>query len=169
MSKPEWRRWPWLSWCVVAATLIGCQSIVASGVSRPRLAVLLPIGHRDDELRHNFLQSFRLGQASLEACGEPFPQVAWHWTNSGDAPDPQLMPSIDLKLLVVPPSADLRALPSWLTNGTSPCCSHISVASRWTPCAGWKAVNGSGRLFPTSGGSEAVSYTHLTLPTILLV
>ena len=45
----------------------------------------------------------------MEACGEPFPQVAWHWTNSGDAPDPQLMPSIDLKLLVAPPSADLRA------------------------------------------------------------
>ena len=77
MSKPEWRRWPWLSWCVVAATLIGCQSIVASGVSRPRLAVLLPMGHRDAELRHNFLQGFRLGQASVEACGEPFPQVAW--------------------------------------------------------------------------------------------
>ena len=55
MSKPEWRRLPWLSWSVVAATLIGCQSIVASGVSRPRLAVLLPMGHRDAELRHNFL------------------------------------------------------------------------------------------------------------------
>ena len=109
MSKPEWRRWPWLSWCVVAATLIGCQSIVASGVSRPRLAVLLPMGHRDAELRHNFLQGFRLGQASVEACGEPFPQVAWHGTNSGDAPDPRLMPSTELKLLVAPPSADLRA------------------------------------------------------------
>ena len=109
MSKPEWRRWPWLSWCVVAATLIGCQSIVASGVSRPRLAVLLPMGRRDAELRHNFLQGFRLGQASVEACGEPFPQVAWHGTNSGDAPDPQLMPSSDLTLLVAPPSADLRA------------------------------------------------------------
>ena len=109
MSKPEWRRWPWLSWCVVAATLIGCQSIVASGVSRPRLAVLLPMGHRDAELRHNFLQGFRLGQASVEACGEPFPQVAWHGTNSGDAPDPQLMPSMELNLLVAPPSADLRS------------------------------------------------------------
>ena len=109
MSKPEWRRWPWLSWCVVAATLIGCQSIVASGVSCPRLAVLLPMGQRDAELRHNFLQGFRLGQASVEACGEPFPKVAWHWTNSSEAPDPQLMPSIDLKLLVAPPSADLRA------------------------------------------------------------
>ena len=55
---------------------------MASGVSRPRLAVLLPIGHRDAELRHNFLQGFRLGQASVEACGEPFPQVAWHGTSS---------------------------------------------------------------------------------------
>ena len=61
------------------------------------------------ELRHNFLQGFRLGQASVEACGEPFPQVAWHGTNSGDAPDPQLMPSTELKLVVAPPSADLRA------------------------------------------------------------
>ncbi|WP_392346755.1 hypothetical protein [Parasynechococcus sp.] len=109
MSKPEWRRWPWLLWCVVAATLIGCQSIVVSGVSRPRLAVLLSMEHRDAELRHNFLQSFRLGQASVEACGEPFPQVAWHGTHSGDTPDPQLMPPMELKLLVAPPSADLRA------------------------------------------------------------
>ena len=31
---------PWQSWSVVAATLIGCQSIVASGVSRPRLLAL---------------------------------------------------------------------------------------------------------------------------------
>lgn len=78
MSKPEWRRRPWLSWWVVAATLIGCQTIVASGVSRSRLAVLLLLlmGHRDAELRHNFLGGFRLGQASVEACGEPFPQVA---------------------------------------------------------------------------------------------
>ena len=67
------------------------------------------MGHRDAELRHNFLQGFRLGQASVEACGEPFPQVAWHGTNSGDAPDQQLMPSTELKLLVAPPSADLRA------------------------------------------------------------
>ncbi len=109
MSKPEWRRWPWLSWCVVAATPIGCQSIVASGVSRPRLAVLLPMGHRDAELRQNFFQGFRLGQASVEACGEPFPQVAWHGTNSGDASDQQLMPLTQLKLLLAPPSADLRA------------------------------------------------------------
>ena len=67
------------------------------------------MGHRDAELRHNFLKGFRLGQASVEACGEPFPQVAWHGTISGDAPDPQLMPSTELKLLVAPPSADLRA------------------------------------------------------------
>ena len=148
MSKPEWRRWPWLSWCVVAATLIGCQSIVASGVSRPRLAVLLPMGHRDAELRHNFLQGFRLGQASVEACGEPFPEVAWYGTNSGDAPDPQLMPSMELKLLVAPCLRICGLMPPWQMSGISPCVSPISGDSRWTPCAGWMAVNGSGRLFP---------------------
>jgi len=83
--------------------------MVASGVSRPRLAVLLPMGQRDDQVRQDFLQGFRLGQSSVEACGEPFPLVAWHGINSGDTPDPQLMPSIELKLLVAPPSADLRA------------------------------------------------------------
>ena len=147
MSKPEWRRWPWLSWCVVAATLIGCQSIVASGVSLPRLAVLLPMGRRDAELRHSFLQGFRLGQASVEACGEPYPQVAWHGTHSGDAPDPQLMPSMELKLLVAPPLRICGPLQPWLTSGISPFCSPISVASRWTPCVGWTVVTGSGRLF----------------------
>ena len=109
MSKPEWRRWPWLSWCVVAATLIGCQSIVASGLNRPRLAVLLPMGHRDAHVRQDFLQGFSLGQSSVEACGESFPLVAWHGLNSGEEPDAQLMPSRELKLLVAPPSADLRA------------------------------------------------------------
>ena len=109
MSKPEWRRWPWLSWCVVAATLIGCQSLVTTGLSRPRLAVLLPMGHRDAGLRQDFLQGFRLGKTSVEACGEPFPLVSWQGINPGEAPDAQLMPSRELKLLVAPPSADLRA------------------------------------------------------------
>ena len=40
LSKPEWRSWSWQSWSVIAATLIGCQSIVASGVIRPRLLAL---------------------------------------------------------------------------------------------------------------------------------
>ena len=83
--------------------------MVASGVSRPRLAVLLPMGQRNDQVRQDFLQGFRLGQSSVEACGEPFPLVAWHGINSGDGPDPQLMSSIELKLVVAPPSADLRS------------------------------------------------------------
>ena len=110
--------------------------------------MLLPMGHRDAELRHNFLQGFRLGQASVEACGEPFPQVAWYGTNSGDAPDPQLMSSMELKLLVAPPSADLRAYAAVADERVLRCFSPISGGSRWTPCAGWKVVNGSGRWFP---------------------
>ena len=82
--------------------------MVASGLNRPRLAVLLPMGHRDAALRQDFLQGFRLGQSSVEACGESFPPVAWHGLNSGEAPEAQLMPSSELKLLVAPPSADLR-------------------------------------------------------------
>jgi len=63
---------------------------------------------------------------------------------------------MELKLLVAPPSADLRAYmpPPWQMSGVSSCFSPISGDSRWTPCAGWKAVNGSGRLFPPLGGSE---------------
>ena len=83
--------------------------MVASAVHRPRLAVLLPMGQRDANVRHDFLQGFRLGQASVEACGEPFPPVAWHGINAGDGPDLQMMSAIELKLLVAPPSADLRA------------------------------------------------------------
>ena len=83
--------------------------MVASGWSRPRLAVLLPMGHGDAEVRQDFLQGFRLGRSSVEACGESFPVVAWHGINSGEEPGRQLMPSHDLKLLVAPPSADLRA------------------------------------------------------------
>ena len=82
--------------------------MVASGLTRPRLAVMLPMGHRDADLRQDFLQGFRLGQSSVEACGEPFPLVAWHGLKTGEAPDEQLMPSSELKLLVAPPSADLR-------------------------------------------------------------
>ncbi|AII50108.1 hypothetical protein KR52_13330 [Synechococcus sp. KORDI-52] len=83
--------------------------MVASGLHRPRLAVLLPMGQRDAEVRQDFLQGFRLGQASVEACGEPFPPVTWHGMNASDAPSWQLMPSVELKVLVAPPSADLRA------------------------------------------------------------
>lgn len=109
MSKPEWQRWPWLSWCVVAATLICCQSIVASGVSRPRLAVLLPMGHRDAELRHNFLQGFRLGQASVEACGELFQQ------STGKAPSSLAGAGFDAaRLLAV---ADAAPLPFSANGG----------------------------------------------------
>ena len=83
--------------------------MVASGVHRPRLAVLLPMGQNDGNVRQDFLQGFRFGQASVEACGEPFPPVAWHGINSGNGPDPQVISSVDLKLLVAPPAADLRA------------------------------------------------------------
>ena len=83
--------------------------MVASGVHRPRLAVLLPMGLRDAEVRQDFLQGFGLGRASVEVCGEPFPPVAWHGVNAGDALASQWRPSIELKLLVAPPSADLRA------------------------------------------------------------
>ena len=83
--------------------------MVASGLSRPRLAVLLPMGHGDAEVRQDFLQGFRLGRSSVEACGESFPVVSWHGINSGEVPERQLMPSRELKLLVAPPSADLRA------------------------------------------------------------
>ena len=79
--------------------------MVASGVHRPRLAVLLPMGQNDGNVRQDFLQGFRLGQASVEACGEPFPPVAWHGINSGNGPDPQVISSVDLKLLVAPPAA----------------------------------------------------------------
>ena len=37
------------------------------------------------------------------------PTRRWHGTQSGDAPDPQLMPSMELKLLVATPSVDLQA------------------------------------------------------------
>ena len=110
--------------------------------------MLLPMGQRDAELRHNFLQGFRLGQASVEACGEPFPQVAWHWTNSGDAPDPQLMPSIDLKLLVAPPSADLRAFAALAHERGLTVLLPYQRGQSLDTLRGLKAVNGSVRLFP---------------------
>ena len=42
--------------------------------------------------------------------------MAWHGINFGDGPDPQLMSSIELKLVVAPPSADLRAFAAFATE-----------------------------------------------------
>ena len=71
MSKPEWRRWPWLSWCVVAATLIGCQSIVASGVSRPQqLGLQHPArGAAWAEFQQDFQQSTGKAPSLLAGAG----------------------------------------------------------------------------------------------------
>lgn len=105
-------------------------------------------GHRDAELWNNFLGGFRLGQASVEVFGEPFPQVAWYGSNSGDVPDPQLMPSMELKLLVAPPSADLRAYAAMADERDLTVLLPCQRGQSLDTLRGLEVVNGSGRLFP---------------------
>ena len=105
----EWRRWPWLSWSFIAATLIGCQALVTSGLIRPRMVVMLPAGRGDAVSNEDFLRGFRVGQASVEACGDVFPEVAWQGLAPGDSSKLQLMSSQETTVVVAPPAADLRA------------------------------------------------------------
>ena len=68
---------PWMSWLVVGATVIDCQALAASGIDRPRLAVMLPQGRRDASMRDAsmrdaFLRGFRAGEVTLRPVVNPF-------------------------------------------------------------------------------------------------
>ena len=105
-------RRPWLSWFVVGATVVGCQALAASGIDHPRLAVMLPQDWRDASMRDEFLRGFRVGEVTVEACGESLPRLAWHGLSRGQSPEPRLDRYRDLSLVVAPPSADLRTFAS---------------------------------------------------------
>ena len=103
---------PWLSWFVVGATVVGCQALAASSIDHPRLAVMLPQGWRDAPMRDEFLRGFRVGEVTVEACGESLPRLAWQGLSPGQSPGPGLDRYQDLSLVVAPPSADLRMFAS---------------------------------------------------------
>ena len=71
------KRWPLLSWTCVAASLIGCQSLVTSGLNQPRIAVMLPFGPGDEQLRRQFLRGFTVGEDSVKACSVTPPPSSW--------------------------------------------------------------------------------------------
>ena len=101
--------WPVLAWTAIAVSLIGCQSLVASGLHQPRLTVMLPFGAGDDRLRQQFLRGFSIGEASVKACGVAPARVGWLALPPDASPDAVLPDAIDHQLVVAPPAADLRA------------------------------------------------------------
>ena len=101
--------WPVLAWTAIAVSLIGCQSLVASGLHQPRLTVMLPFGAGDDRLRQQFLRGFSIGEASVKACGLAPARVGWLALPPDASPDAVLPDAIDHQLVVAPPAADLRA------------------------------------------------------------
>ena len=103
------KKWPLLSWTCVAASLIGCQSLVTSGLSHPRITVMLPFGPGDEELRQQFLRGFTIGEDSVKACSVSPPPSSWLGLPPDTSPAAVLPKGVDQQLLVAPPGADLRA------------------------------------------------------------
>ena len=103
------KRWPLLSWTCVAASLIGCQSLVTSGLNHPRITVMLPFGPGDEQLRQQFLRGFTIGEDSVKACSVTPPASSWLGLPPDTSPADVLPKEIDQQLLVAPPGADLRA------------------------------------------------------------
>ena len=103
------KQWPLLSWSCVAASLIGCQSLVASGLNPPRITVMLPFGPGDEQLRQQFLRGFTIGEDSVKACSVSPPPSSWLGLPPDTSPADVLPEEIDQQLLVAPPGADLRA------------------------------------------------------------
>ena len=83
------KRWPLLSWTCVAASLIGCQSLVTSGLNPPRIAVMLPFGPGDEQLRRQFLRGFTVGEDSVKASVTPPPSS---WFGSPDTSPSKFFP-----------------------------------------------------------------------------
>lgn len=103
------KQWPLLSWTCVAASLIGCQSLVTSGLNHPRIAVMLPFGPGDEQLRQQFLRGFTVGEDSVKACSVTPPPSSWFGLPPDTSPSEVLPEAVDQQLLVAPPGADLRA------------------------------------------------------------
>ena len=103
------RQWPLMTWTAVVVSMIGCQSLVASGLSQPRISVMLPFGSGDERLRQQFLRGFAVGEESVKACDIQPPRAAWLGLPPDASPDAALSKSVDWQLVVAPPGADLRA------------------------------------------------------------
>ncbi len=93
---------------VIAATLIGCQSLAASSSSQSAVIGLLPDGLSG--AKASFLSGFLLGQEEARACGVDPVAVDWQ-TFNGDHGD-ALSTGPETALLVAPFAADLRVLSS---------------------------------------------------------
>ena len=100
---------PLLAWMAVAASLIGCQALVASGLNQPRITVMLPFGPGDDRLRQQFLRGFTVGEETVKACGSSLPRTSWFGLSPDASPVAALARMPDQQLVVAPPTADLRA------------------------------------------------------------
>ena len=102
-------RWPLLSWTCVSAALIGCQALVTSGLTQPRITVMLPYGPGDELLRQQFLRGFTVGEDTVKACSITPPSYIWLGLAANTSPSKALSEAIEQQLVVAPPSADLRA------------------------------------------------------------
>ena len=97
------------AWTLVAAVLIGCQSLISSAVPQQRLMVVLPSDAEDAALRNRFLQGYAVGGSSVEACGASMPAVRWQSLKGEESPVQQLSGIANLQLVVAPPSADVQS------------------------------------------------------------
>ncbi|MED5468753.1 MAG: amino acid ABC transporter substrate-binding protein [Cyanobacteriota bacterium] len=113
IASGSWRqrffKAPWRSWLMIFASLLGCQTVSASGLLSPSVVVLLPKGSAVEGANEIFLKGFQLGEEKVRGCGLSLASVKLRLLNLDDDPAVALSGNPRLKLVVAPPAADLRA------------------------------------------------------------
>ena len=93
----------------LAATFIGCQTLLGSAQPGPRFAVLLSDAPSQKAVRQQFLRGFAVGEDSVRRCGVEMPAVAWLDLPDDQSPVARLQGHSAVQMVVAPPATDLRA------------------------------------------------------------
>ena len=100
----------WKNGLLVAASLLGCQAVAATGLIASSVVVLLGQGPGLDAAGSaSFLKGFQVGEATVRDCGGEWPSIQWRGMSADVNPNRLLAADTRLSLVVAPPAADLRA------------------------------------------------------------
>ena len=100
----------WKNGLLVAASLLGCQAVAATGLIASSVVVLLGQGPGLDSAGSaSFLKGFQVGEATVRDCGGEWPSIQWRGMSADVNPNRLLAADTRLSLVVAPPAADLRA------------------------------------------------------------
>ena len=88
----------------LAATFIGCQTLLGSAQPGARFAVLLSDAPSQKAVRQQFLRGFAVGEDSVRRCGVEMPAVAWLDLPDDQSPVARLQGHTAVQMVVAPPA-----------------------------------------------------------------